>query len=49
MRSAVPKVGERRQGAAGPLDGPGITARIAEMAETFLHEAAAKPKEALAR
>ena len=34
----------------GPLEGPAITARIAEMAEQFLHEPAAKPpKEALAR
>src|SRR5687768_6376351 len=34
----------------GPLEGPTITARIAEMAEQFLQEPAAKPpKEALAR
>jgi hypothetical protein len=28
----------------GPLEGPAITARVAEMAETFLHEPAADKK-----
>jgi hypothetical protein len=33
----------------GPLDGPAISGRIADMAEQFLHEAAAKPKELMSR
>src|SRR5688500_1048850 len=33
----------------GPLEGPAISARIAEMAEQFLHEAVTKPKELLPR
>jgi nanoRNase/pAp phosphatase (c-di-AMP/oligoRNAs hydrolase) len=33
----------------GPLEGPAITARIAEMAEQFLHELPPKPKELLPR
>jgi len=33
----------------GDLDGPGMTARLAEMAEQFLHEAAAEKKLSVAR
>jgi hypothetical protein len=39
---------ERFREKFGELSGPEITARIAEMAETFLHEASAEKKKEVA-
>ena len=49
MAKAVVPVDRLRQ-KFGELDGPALTARLAEMAEQFLHEAPAdRKKEAVAR